>query len=119
MFGVVLNLTLSHCVYSCFFELLGSFALCLRCLRLFYNFFCAVVDSVVALQVVNSFCIVSVCLGLLSVVVGCSVFQWFHALSSYFRLSRLFELFKIVLPRLACLKSCSRWSRLSKFFSNS
>ena len=30
-----------------FFELLGSFALCLRCLRLFYNLFCVVVDSVV------------------------------------------------------------------------
>ena len=32
---------------SCFFELLGSFALCLRCLGLFYNLFCVVVDSVV------------------------------------------------------------------------
>ena len=66
-----------------FFELLGSFALCLRCLRLFYNLFCVVVDSVVGcFRLSNSVCIVSVCSRLLSVVVGCSVFQWFHALSS-------------------------------------
>ena len=28
-----------------FFELLGNFASCLHCLRLFYNLFCVVVDS--------------------------------------------------------------------------
>ena len=51
--------TVSMCL-SLFFVMLGSFALCLRCLRLFYNLFCVVVDSVVALQVVNSVFIVSV-----------------------------------------------------------
>ena len=55
-------------------------------------------------QVVNSVFIVSVRSRLLSVVVGCSLFRLFQALASYFRLSRLFELFKIVSPRLACLK---------------
>ena len=37
--------------------------------------------------------IASVCGRLLSVVVGCSLFRLFHALSSCSRLSRLFELF--------------------------
>ena len=35
---------------ACFFALLGSFALCLRCLRLLYNLFCVVVDSVVVVS---------------------------------------------------------------------
>ena len=53
-------------------------------------------------QVVNSVFIVSVCSRLLSVVVGCSLFRLFHALSSYFRLSRLFFLKKKI-RRQACL----------------
>ena len=78
-----------------FFELLGSFALCLRGLRLVYNLLlCVVVDSVV---VVNSVFIVSVCNRLSSVVVGCRLFRLCHALSAFFKLSRFFDLFNIIL----------------------
>ena len=65
-----------------FFELLGRFALCLRCLNLFYKLFCGVVDSVVFVSV--------------RVARGCSLFPLFQAISCYFRMSRIFELFKIV-----------------------
>ena len=69
-------------------------------------------------MVVNSAFIVSICSRLLSVVVGCGLFRLFHALSGHCKLSRLFELFNIVLPRLACLKCCFLLSRLSKLFIN-
>ena len=37
-----------NCLSLCvFFELLGSFALCLRCLKMIHKVFCVVADSVV------------------------------------------------------------------------
>ena len=80
--------------------------LCLRCSKLFYNLFCVVVNSVVFVCGCRLFFIVSVCCRLLSVVLkGCSLFRLFQALAHYFRLSRIFELFKIVLRRPDYLSS--------------
>ena len=78
------------------FELLGRFALCLRCLNLFYKLFCVVVDSVV---IVSGCLLCFHCFSARWVVVvvgGCSLFPLFQALSGYFRMSRIFELFNIV-----------------------
>ena len=97
-----------------FFELLGSFALCLRRLRLVYNLLlCVVFDSVV---VVNSVFNVSVCNRLSSVVVGCRLFRLCHAISAFFKLSRLFEsshspstVFVLVIRQSDW--QCPRWNR--------
>ena len=64
-----------------FFELLGSFALCLRCFWLFIN--CIVLRSFLLclFQVVYSVFIVSVRGWWLLVVLGCSLFRLFQAIS--------------------------------------
>ena len=76
-----------------FFDLLG----CLCCLFFFFLLNCFVLwlTLLCLFQVVNSVFIVSVCGGFLSVVVGCSLFRLFEALSSHL-LSHIFELFKFV-----------------------